>query len=400
MLDKFLKEVESKLGKKNDNIIYDPKRAVEATSTGSVVLDCATGVGGLLVRGRLAEIFGLESSGKTTICLQSCVQAQRDKQIGIFIDNEQTFDTHYAQALGLVVDNKTFTVIQPMNAEETETVIDIAYKTLDRLDYIIIDSIAAMQPKAKMEAQDSTGTGMQKALHASFMSNWIPKFNAQVKRHGTAVIFTNQLRAAPSIGGAFQAKAVGDGAGIGSGFSQDTSWVTTGGHAIRFYMSQRYLLQWRKRFKEGVEDEDGDVEEEETGNLIRIRNVKNKVSVPYKDESFVIVFGRGTVDYYPVFDALNQWGYITSSGSKFTFEDEQAGITYSANGKMNFFKLFKQHDNWELAKEIYLDEMAAADEQMISNLQLGSEDKNFEEEPKPKGKNTKTSKSSKIEIED
>ena len=354
MLEALNKAIQKKFSKTDDNIIYDRNRKVEAVTSGSLIVDQVSGVGGLLVKGHITEISGLESSGKTTLCLQSAAFAQSQGQVGIFLDIEQTFDAFYAEALGLEQDGKTFEVYQPGNAEQLEMIVDMACKELgDDLDYIIWDSLAAAKPKAMLEARQKEDESSRKGQQAAFMSEFFPKLSTLARKYQIAILVTNQLRQKIEFGNMYAAKAVRSG-GLGAGFSNDTSWYTMGGNAPKYHYSMRFLLEQMRRQKET--DDDGDVEE--VGNWIRISNIKNKLSIPFRKAEFVIIFGDGTNDDLAILATLENYGVLYAEGRTWKYEGLTSKTTISKGNtsKDNFIKLLVNNkDIMKDAKQQYSD---------------------------------------------
>ena len=354
MLEALNKAIQKKFSKTDDNIIYDRNRKVEAVTSGSLIVDQVSGVGGILVKGHITEISGLESSGKTTLCLQSAAFAQSQGQVGIFLDIEQTFDAFYAEALGLEQDGKTFEVYQPGNAEQLEMIVDMACKELgDDLDYIIWDSLAAAKPKAMLEARQKEDESSRKGQQAAFMSEFFPKLSTLARKYQIAILVTNQLRQKIEFSNMYQAKAVRSG-GLGAGYSNDTSWYTMGGNAPKYHYSMRFLLEQMRRQKET--DDDGDVEE--VGNWIRISNIKNKLSIPFRKAEFVIIFGDGTNDDLAILATLENYGVLYAEGRTWKYEGLTSKTTISKGNvaKDNFIKLLVNNkDIMKDAKQQYSD---------------------------------------------
>lgn len=346
-LSKALDAIKKKYGKDSEDIIYNPDADVESCSSGSQIIDCVTGTGGFLIKKKLVEIAAPESSGKTTLCLMSCAEAQKKGWVGVFIDVEQAFDYNYARKLGVNLDNETFFVVQPTFAEQAEKVIDIIVDSTE-LDYIIIDSVAAMKPEAQVYAKDSTGVGRIKGEHAMFWANYSPKLQMIAKDEDLAVLMTNQVRQKISIGSMYQPKAVKS-SGIGTGFSQDDSWTTTGGNALKFYLSSRYLLGFRKAYTEENEKK----EKVKLGNVITINNVKNKLAAPYTKADFVIRFrgGVGVDDLPIIFEKLKEAKFIEYKGGQYTMEDSEFVKGFSEKKLSDFMKVFRENE--EGVKALY-----------------------------------------------
>jgi len=353
MFNKVIDEIYKKHGKQNDLIIYDPKRSVQAIPSGCFAIDMVTGYNGLAVRGRLVEIFGMESSGKTTVAIQSCAETLKlPGELGVlYVDSEQTFDHSYARSLGVDVEtNSRFLVVQPNNAEEGIDIIDSTFKKLgDKLGLIVIDSIAAFKPKSMMEGNPLESG--QKGVHAQLWSEFAPRLNSWAKVNNTAVLLINQLRAKISIDRNSQFSA--SNTGMGAGFSNtDTQLTTTGGNALRFYLSARYLLQHSSNIKESVVNTLTDeIEEQRVANLITIKNVKSKVSSPFSTAKFVIRYGEGTDDSEPIFNLCKAKGVIKNTGSWFEYKGSNESLNIRENGRVRFMDKFRHHEYLEDAKK-------------------------------------------------
>jgi len=358
----IIKQIQTKFGKENEDIIYNPDKPIDSVSSGSVVADMIVrdkGDGGLLIKGRMTEIFGPESSGKTTFALQSIVQAQEKGWVGAFLDYEQTFDYDYARALGVKIDDSLI-VIQPDDAEQGEKVLNYLVgvgkdnKFLKNppveLDYLIIDSIAACAPRKLIAIENSTGEGGTKALHAAYWSNFIRKLNSIAKKRKIAIYLTNQVRNKFSMGGQFQAQAMKD-TGIGAGFSQDAGWTTTGGQAVRFYMSVRNLVYQAKKLKE-VREVNGVEKDVDEAMWVEFKNVKNKISAPFRKGRVVIRYGQGTDDLPPILDYLKANKVIVTSGAKYVYNSLDGNLDIEAIGEKKFKKLITD-EVFEDMKEQY-----------------------------------------------
>lgn len=347
-LSAALTYIESKYAKDAKDLIYDPTRVQEGMSSGSAIIDAVTGinVGGFLIKRKLVEIAAPESTGKTTLCLQACAQAQKAGWVGVYLDVEQAFDYNYAKTLGVELDDETFTVIQPTYAEQAEKMLNIIIDRAD-IDYIVIDSIAAMKPESQVFADDSTGKGQVKGGHAMFWSSFSPKLQALATEHNIAVLLTNQVRRKLSMGGMFDPKAVTQ-QGIGTGFSSDDSWVTTGGEAIKFYLSCRYLLNFKKKYQ--VQYGDKKIWE---GNIVEIACVKNKLAPPYAKARFLIRFvnGFGTDDYPMFYDIFKEEGLITAKANNHTLMETDYNPELKAKNRAELEDLMKTHSK-EMA-ELY-----------------------------------------------
>lgn len=282
----------------------------EVISTGSIGLDTALGIGGL-PKGRIIEIYGPESSGKTTIATHVIAEAQRKGGICAIIDAEHAFDSSYAQKLGVDVDN--LLISQPDYGEQGLEIADRLILS-GAVDVVVVDSVAALVPKAELEGEMGDS---KMGLHARLMSQALRKLTATISKTGTICIFINQLR--EKIGVMFG--------------SPET---TTGGNALKFYASVRLDIRRISQIKDG---------EDAVGNRVRVKVVKNKVAPPFRQAEFDIVFGEGVSKVGEIVDMGVELGILNKSGSWFSYEGSKLG-----QGRDTVKELMK--DNPDLAKEI------------------------------------------------
>ncbi|MEO6831488.1 MAG: recombinase RecA [Chitinophagaceae bacterium] len=284
--------------------------AIEVISTGSLGLDVALGVGGL-PRGRVVEIYGPESSGKTTIAIHTIAEAQKKGGICAIIDAEHAFDASYARKLGVDVDN--LLISQPDYGEQALEIADRLISS-GAVDVVVIDSVAALVPKGELDGEMGDS---KMGLHARLMSQAMRKLTATISRTGTICIFINQLREK-----------------IGVMFGNPET--TTGGNALKFYASVRLDIRRIAQIK------DGDIA---TGNRTRVKVVKNKVAPPFRQVEFDIVFGEGISKIGEVIDMGVDLAILNKSGSWFSYGETKIGQGRDA------VKTFL-NDNPEVAAEI------------------------------------------------
>jgi recombination protein RecA len=277
--------------------------SIGAVSTGSLALDLALGIGGL-PRGRIVEIFGPESSGKTTLVYHVIAEAQRRGGICAFIDAEHAMDPTYAKRIGVDIDN--LLVSQPDTGEQALEIAELLIRS-GALDVVAVDSVAALTPKAEIEGEmGDSHVGLQ----ARLMSQALRKLAGTLNRTDTICIFTNQLREK-----------------IGVMFGNPET--TPGGRALKFYSSVRLDIRRIETLKEGVEA---------FGNRVRVKVVKNKVAPPFKQAEFDIIYGSGISWEGTVLDAALERKVVTKSGSYFSFGDERLG-----QGRQNATAFLREH---------------------------------------------------------
>jgi len=261
---------------------------VEAISTGSMSLDYAIGIGGI-PRGRITEIYGPESSGKTTVCLHVIAEAQKRGGVAAFVDAEHALDIQYASRLGVDVNN--LLLAQPEFGEQALEIVETLVRS-SAVDVIVIDSVAALTPRVEIEGEMGDA---QMGSQARLMSQAMRKLNAAIGRSNAIVLFTNQLR--QKIGVVY-----------------GNPETTTGGNALKFYASVRIDVRRKEILKDG-----NDI----VGNRVRAKIVKNKVAPPFKEVEFEILYNEGISRIGDVIDVAIEHGIIQKSGSWFTLGEER-----------------------------------------------------------------------------
>ncbi len=287
-----------------------PAVEVPTISSGSIALDVALGVGGY-PRGRIIEIYGPESSGKTTLAIHAIAEAQKQGGIAAIIDAEHAFDPTYAQALGVDVDN--LYISQPDNGEQALEIADHLIRS-GAMDIVVIDSVAALTPKAEIEGEMGDS---KMGLQARLMSQALRKLTANINKTNVTVIFINQLREK-----------------IGVMFGNPET--TTGGNALKFYASVRVDIRRIGQLKDG---------DEASGNRVRVKIVKNKVAPPFRKAEFDIMYGEGISKVGEIIDLGVEHNIIKKSGSWYSYGETRLG-----QGRDAVKNLI--HDNPELAAEL------------------------------------------------
>ncbi|HHX39070.1 MAG TPA: recombinase RecA [Armatimonadetes bacterium] len=310
-LNRALLQIEKQFGKGSVMRLGErPRQQVEAIPTGCLPLDIALGVGGL-PRGRIIEVYGPESSGKTTVALQVIAEAQRQGGIAAFIDAEHALDPVYAANLGVDVDN--LLICQPDYGEQALEITDVLVRS-GTIDVAAVDSVAALVPKAEVDGEmGDSFVGIQ----ARLMSQALRKLSGTLSRTNTACIFINQLREK-----------------IGVMFGNPE--VTPGGRALKFWASVRIEVRRIESLKQGTEV---------VGNRVRAKVVKNKVAPPFREAEFDIIFGKGVSRAGGLLDVADKMGVLTKSGTWWSYGDERIG-----QGRENARTYLEQHP--DVAAEI------------------------------------------------
>ncbi len=310
-LQATLDKIEKDFGKGTIMKLGDqPKWDVSVVPSGSIALDCALGIGGY-PKGRVIEIYGPESSGKTTLAIHAIAEAQKTGGIAAIIDAEHAFDRTYAKKLGVNVD--TLLISQPDNGEQALEIADSLIRS-GAIDIIVIDSVAALTPKAEIEGEMGDS---KMGLQARLMSQALRKLTANISKTNTCCIFINQLREK-----------------IGVMFGNPET--TTGGNALKFYASVRLDVRRTTQLIDG---------EDATGNRTRVKVVKNKMAPPFKKAEFDILYGEGISKVGEILDLGVEFDIIKKSGSWFSYGDSKIGQGREAVRQLLI-------DNPEFAEEV------------------------------------------------
>ena len=323
-LSAALGQIEKQFGKGSVMRMGDVSaQGIDVVSTGSLALDVALGIGGL-PRGRVVEIYGPESSGKTTLALQVIAEAQKAGGTSAFIDAEHALDPAYAEKLGVQIDD--LLVSQPDTGEQALEITDMLVRS-SAVDVVVIDSVAALTPKAEIEGEMGDS---HMGLHARLMSQALRKLTSNIKRSNTLVIFINQIRMK-----------------IGVMFGNPET--TTGGNALKFYASVRLDIRRIGAIKKG---------DEIVGNDTRVKVVKNKMAPPFKQALFEILYGEGISRQGELIELGVKEGIVDKAGAWYSYNGDRIG-----QGKDNVRNFLK--DNPEIAQDI---------EQQLRARLLGQDD--------------------------
>lgn len=304
-LDMALSQIEKQFGKGSIMRMGEAsaKMAVEVIPTGSLAIDLALGVGGV-PRGRMIEIYGPESSGKTTVALHIVAEAQKLGGVAAFIDAEHALDPVYAKALGVNIDQ--LLVSQPDTGEQAMEICEALVRS-GAVDVVIIDSVAALVPRAEIEGEMGDS---HMGLHARLMSQALRKLTGAISKSKTCVVFINQVREK-----------------IGVMFGNPET--TTGGRALKFYATIRMEVRRQETLKQG---------QEMIGNRTRVKVVKNKVAPPFKQADFDIMYGEGISQVGSIVDIGTEMEIIAKSGAWYSYKGERLG-----QGRENVKEFLKQH---------------------------------------------------------
>jgi recombination protein RecA len=321
LADNAMEQIDKQFGKGSIIRLADAKPLpIDAISTGSISFDACLGIGGV-PKGRIVEIYGPESSGKTTICLHILANAQKNGGIAAFIDAEHALDTKYAQKLG--VDLGQLLISQPEFGEQALEIVETLVRS-NAIDAIVIDSVAALTPRVEIEGDMGEA---QMGSQARLMSQAMRKLNAAIGRSNTCVIFTNQLRSK-------------------IGVIYGNPETTTGGNALKYYASVRIDVRRKDVIKDG---------QEIIGNRVRAKVVKNKVAPPFRETEFDILYNEGISKAGDMLDVAIEHGIIAKSGSWLTYKEERV------QGRDGFRKLMETNSKMfneielEVRKALHLD---------------------------------------------
>ncbi len=336
-LDAALSQIERAFGKGSIMRLgkNQPAMEIETISTGSLGLDIALGVGGL-PRGRVIEIYGPESSGKTTLALHTIAEAQKKGGVCAFVDAEHALDPVYARKLGVHLDD--LLISQPDTGEQALEITDTLVRS-GAVDVLVVDSVAALVPRAEIDGEMGD---VQPGLQARLMSQALRKLTASISKSRTMVIFINQIR-------------------MKIGVMYGSPETTTGGNALKFYASVRLDIRRIGAIKD---------REEVVGNQTRVKVVKNKVAPPFKQVEFDIMYGEGVSKYGELVDLGVKAGVVEKSGAWFSFDSQRLG-----QGRENAKAFLKANPEAAARIEQTIRENAGLiAERILDNIDPGSED--------------------------
>ena len=329
----------------------NPKIGIGSFSSGSITLDKALGIGGF-PKGRIIEIYGPESSGKTTIALHAIAEAQKEGGLAAFIDAEHALDIKYAKQIGVDIEN--LYISQPNNGEQALEIVDSLINS-HAIDIIVVDSVAALVPKSEIEGNMGDA---QMALQARLMSQALRKITGSLSKSQTSIIFINQLRMK-----------------VGVFFGNPET--TTGGNALKFYSSLRLDIRKIETLKKG---------DEIYGSKVRIKIVKNKVAPPFKSAEIVIIYGEGISKTQEIIDLCVKENIIKKSGSWFSYQDERIG-----QGQESVKQFLK--NNSSLLKDLEKMLRKLYEEKEVKNLENNEEKRSQKNVVGKQQKNTSKSNS-------
>ncbi len=311
VLDLAMKQIQKEYGEGSImKLGENQKMNIKVVSTGSMNLDMALGIGGV-PRGRIIEIYGAESSGKTTLALHVIAEAQKEGGIAAFIDAEHALDPVYAKALGVNIDE--LLISQPDTGEQALEIADMLVRS-GAMDVIVVDSVAALVPKAEIEGEMGD---QQMGLQARLMSKALRKLTGSISKSNTVMVFINQIR--EKIGG--------------FSFTPGPQTTTSGGRALKFFSTVRMEVKRVGSVKQG---------DEVIGNEVSVKVTKNKVAPPFKEAKFNIMYGSGISKIGEVLDVALELGIASKSGAWFSYGEERLG-----QGRVNVEKMLEEN------KELY-----------------------------------------------
>ncbi len=311
VLDLAMKQIQKEYGEGSImKLGENQKMNIKVVSTGSMNLDMALGIGGV-PRGRIIEIYGAESSGKTTLALHVIAEAQKEGGIAAFIDAEHALDPVYAKALGVNIDE--LLISQPDTGEQALEIADMLVRS-GAMDVIVVDSVAALVPKAEIEGEMGD---QQMGLQARLMSKALRKLTGSISKSNTVMVFINQIR--EKIGG--------------FSFTPGPQTTTSGGRALKFFSTVRMEVKRIGSVKQG---------DEVIGNEVSVKVTKNKVAPPFKEAKFNIMYGSGISKIGEVLDVALELGIASKSGAWFSYGEERLG-----QGRVNVEKMLEEN------KELY-----------------------------------------------